>query len=83
MKSFKQWLKEHKQEIFVGGVMVISMATIVLMYKKSLTDKTVDEVLWEKGYRRGFNRMCKYLEREGHREVLDDLIKKGLVIDNA
>ncbi len=83
MKSFKQWLKEHKFEIFIGGVTVISMTTIISMYKKSLSDKTVGEVLWEKGAVRGFNRMCEYLEQEGHREVLDDLIAKGLVIERT
>jgi len=79
MKSFKQWLKEHKQEIFVGGVMVISMATLLLMYKK-YSERIMGDV-WDKGRLRGFNRMCEYLEQEGHREVLQDLIKKGLVIE--
>jgi hypothetical protein len=81
MKGFKQWVKEHSFEIFLGGMAIISMATLLLMYKK-YSEQIIGDV-WDKGRLRGFNRMCEYLEQEGHKEVLDDLIAKGLVIERV
>jgi hypothetical protein len=81
MGKIKTWIKEHKNQLLIGGGFVISVASVALLSKKAITDAVAIDVqkIFQTGVDRGIDKICRVLDDGGHQDILSDMLERDII----